>query len=108
MIHFTEYLDTWQPLNVSSVLVDSTISNFEAVHVNREISNGFANAKDYCLSGKKCFRVRWLMRMKRQEWFLPCPHIQYRYAYLHIFANLFFRHLENTVANNGRHNVIIF
>lgn len=53
MIHFTEYLDTWQPLNVSSVLVDSTISNFEAVHVSREISNGFANAKDYCLSGKK-------------------------------------------------------
>ncbi|XP_019469939.1 thyroglobulin [Meleagris gallopavo] len=46
----SEYLDTWQPLNVSSVLVDSTISNFEAVHVSREISNGFATAKDYCLS----------------------------------------------------------
>uniref|UniRef100_A0A669PA57 Thyroglobulin n=1 Tax=Phasianus colchicus TaxID=9054 RepID=A0A669PA57_PHACC len=45
-----KYLDTWQPLNVSSVLVDSTISNFEAVHVSREISNGFATAKDYCLS----------------------------------------------------------
>ncbi|POI30836.1 hypothetical protein CIB84_005413, partial [Bambusicola thoracicus] len=44
------YLDTWQPLNVSSVLMDSTISNFEAVHVSREISNGFATAKDYCLS----------------------------------------------------------
>lgn len=57
MIHFTEYLDTWQPLNVSSVLVDSTISNFEAVHVSREISNGFATAKDYCLSGKKCFSI---------------------------------------------------
>ncbi|XP_052559967.1 thyroglobulin isoform X1 [Tympanuchus pallidicinctus] len=46
----SEYLDTWQPLNVSSVLVDSTVSNFEAVHVSREISNGFATAKDYCLS----------------------------------------------------------
>uniref|UniRef100_A0A8C9G4S1 Thyroglobulin n=1 Tax=Pavo cristatus TaxID=9049 RepID=A0A8C9G4S1_PAVCR len=45
-----KYLDTWQSLNVSSVLVDSTISNFEAVHVSREISNDFATAQDYCLS----------------------------------------------------------
>uniref|UniRef100_A0A8C2TCI6 Thyroglobulin n=1 Tax=Coturnix japonica TaxID=93934 RepID=A0A8C2TCI6_COTJA len=45
-----KYLDTWQPINVSSVLVDSTISNFEAIHVSREISNDFTTAKDYCLS----------------------------------------------------------
>ncbi|OXB74632.1 UNVERIFIED_CONTAM: hypothetical protein H355_010158 [Colinus virginianus] len=46
----SEYLDIWQPLNVTSVLMDSTISNFEAVHVSRDISNDFATAEDYCLS----------------------------------------------------------
>ncbi|NXC46593.1 THYG protein, partial [Penelope pileata] len=46
----SEYLDLWQPLNASSVLMDSTISNFEAVHVSRDISDDFSTARDYCLS----------------------------------------------------------
>lgn len=53
MVHFTEYMDAWQPLNVSSVLMDSSISNFEVVHVSRDISNDFSTARDFCLSGKK-------------------------------------------------------
>uniref|UniRef100_A0A8D0EIS2 Thyroglobulin n=1 Tax=Strix occidentalis caurina TaxID=311401 RepID=A0A8D0EIS2_STROC len=44
------YLDKWQPLNVSSVLMDSSISNFEVVHVSRDISNDFSTARDFCLS----------------------------------------------------------
>ncbi|NWW82460.1 THYG protein, partial [Climacteris rufus] len=46
----SEYLDAWQPLNVSSVLMDSSISNFEVVHVSRDISNYFSTARDFCLS----------------------------------------------------------
>ncbi|NXK44006.1 THYG protein, partial [Chauna torquata] len=46
----SEYLDIWQPLNVSSVLMDSSISNFEVVQVSRDISNVFSTAKDFCLS----------------------------------------------------------
>ncbi|KAI1243643.1 Thyroglobulin [Lamprotornis superbus] len=45
-----EYMDAWQPLNVSSVLMDSSISNFEVVHVSRDISNDFSTARDFCLS----------------------------------------------------------
>ncbi|NXY17568.1 THYG protein, partial [Atrichornis clamosus] len=45
-----EYLDAWQPLNMSSVLMDSSISNFEVVHVSRDISNDFSTARDFCLS----------------------------------------------------------
>uniref|UniRef100_A0A8B9TDK3 Thyroglobulin n=1 Tax=Anas platyrhynchos TaxID=8839 RepID=A0A8B9TDK3_ANAPL len=44
------YLDIWQPLNASSVLMDSSISNFEVVQVSRDISNDFTTAKDFCLS----------------------------------------------------------
>ncbi|NWS92477.1 THYG protein, partial [Toxostoma redivivum] len=46
----SEYVDAWQPLNVSSVLMDSSISNFEVVHVSRDISNDFSTARDFCLS----------------------------------------------------------
>ncbi|XP_032037054.1 thyroglobulin [Aythya fuligula] len=46
----TDYLDIWQPLNASSVLMDSSISNFEVVQVSRDISNDFTTAKDFCLS----------------------------------------------------------
>ncbi|XP_064363961.1 thyroglobulin [Dromaius novaehollandiae] len=46
----SEYLDIWQPLDVSSVLMDSSISNFEAVQVSRDISNDFSTARDFCLS----------------------------------------------------------
>ncbi|NXT77064.1 THYG protein, partial [Zapornia atra] len=46
----TEYSDTWQPLNASSVLMDSSISNFEVVQVSRETSNDFSTARDFCLS----------------------------------------------------------
>lgn len=53
MVHFTEYMDAWQPLNVSSVLLDSSISHFEVVHVSRDISNDFSTARDFCLSGKE-------------------------------------------------------
>ncbi|KFP33917.1 Thyroglobulin, partial [Colius striatus] len=45
-----EYLDIWQPLNTSSVLLDSSISNFEVVQVSRDISNDFSTARDFCLS----------------------------------------------------------
>ncbi|XP_027567838.2 thyroglobulin [Pipra filicauda] len=45
-----ELLDVWQPLNMSSVLVDSSISNFEVVQVSRDISNDFSTARDFCLS----------------------------------------------------------
>ncbi|KFO62056.1 Thyroglobulin, partial [Corvus brachyrhynchos] len=45
-----EYVDAWQPLNVSSVLMDSSISNFEVMHVSRDISNDFSTARDFCLS----------------------------------------------------------
>ncbi|KFP86930.1 Thyroglobulin, partial [Acanthisitta chloris] len=45
-----KYLDAWQPLNVSSVLMDSSISNFEVVQVSRDISNDFSTARDFCLS----------------------------------------------------------
>uniref|UniRef100_A0A8C0AVV4 Thyroglobulin n=1 Tax=Buteo japonicus TaxID=224669 RepID=A0A8C0AVV4_9AVES len=44
------YLDIWQPLNVSSVLMDSSISNFEVVQISRDISNDFSTARDFCLS----------------------------------------------------------
>lgn len=53
MVHLTAYLDIWQPLNVSSVLMDSSISNFEVVQISRDISNDFSTARDFCLSGKK-------------------------------------------------------
>lgn len=56
-IHFTDYLDIWQPLNASSVLMDSSISNFEVVQVSRDISNDFTTAKDFCLSGKKWITI---------------------------------------------------
>ncbi|NXW95018.1 THYG protein, partial [Alopecoenas beccarii] len=46
----SEFLDKWQPLNVSSVLLDSSISNFEVVQVSRDISNDLATARDFCLS----------------------------------------------------------
>ncbi|RMC14831.1 hypothetical protein DUI87_07007 [Hirundo rustica rustica] len=46
----SEYVDAWRPLNVSSVLMDSSISNFEVVHVSRDISNDFSTARDFCLS----------------------------------------------------------
>uniref|UniRef100_A0A8C0UVA3 Thyroglobulin n=1 Tax=Cyanistes caeruleus TaxID=156563 RepID=A0A8C0UVA3_CYACU len=45
-----KYVDAWQPLSVSSVLMDSSISNFEVVHVSRDISNDFSTARDFCLS----------------------------------------------------------
>ncbi|NXN28249.1 THYG protein, partial [Nycticryphes semicollaris] len=45
-----EYLDIWQPLNVSSVRIDSSISNFEVVQLSRDISNDFSTARDFCLS----------------------------------------------------------
>ncbi|XP_053916773.1 thyroglobulin [Cuculus canorus] len=45
-----EYSDIWQPLNTSSVLMDSSISNFEVVQVSRDISNDFSTARDFCLS----------------------------------------------------------
>ncbi|NXE23042.1 THYG protein, partial [Ardeotis kori] len=45
-----EYSDIWQPLNMSSVLLDSSISNFEVVQVSRDISNDFSTARDICLS----------------------------------------------------------
>ncbi|NWU90334.1 THYG protein, partial [Upupa epops] len=46
----SEYLDTWQPLSVSSVLMDSSISDFEVMQVSRDISNDFSTATDFCLS----------------------------------------------------------
>ncbi|KAF1574458.1 Thyroglobulin, partial [Eudyptes moseleyi] len=46
----SEYLDIWQPLNVSSVIMDSSISNFEVVQVSRDISDEFSTARDFCLS----------------------------------------------------------
>ncbi|NXA15845.1 THYG protein, partial [Sapayoa aenigma] len=46
----SEYLDVWQPLNMSSVLMDSSISYFEVVQVSRDISNDFSTARDFCLS----------------------------------------------------------
>ncbi|NWH62545.1 THYG protein, partial [Geococcyx californianus] len=45
-----EYSDIWQPLNVSSVLLDSSISDFEVVQVSRDISNDFSTARNFCLS----------------------------------------------------------
>ncbi|NXP17210.1 THYG protein, partial [Scytalopus superciliaris] len=46
----SDKLDVWQPLNVSSVLMDSYISNFEVVQVSRDISSDFSTARDFCLS----------------------------------------------------------
>ncbi|NXI36813.1 THYG protein, partial [Galbula dea] len=46
----SENLDMWQPLNVSSVLMDSSISSFEVVQVSRDISNDFSTARGFCLS----------------------------------------------------------
>ncbi|NWX21348.1 THYG protein, partial [Aegotheles bennettii] len=46
----SESSEIWQPLNVSSVLMDSSISNFEVVQVSRDISNDFSTARDFCLS----------------------------------------------------------
>ncbi|KAM6126150.1 LOW QUALITY PROTEIN: thyroglobulin [Pterocles gutturalis] len=45
-----EYLHIWQSLNVSSVLMDSSISNFEVVQISKDISNDFSTARDFCLS----------------------------------------------------------
>uniref|UniRef100_A0A803VL40 Thyroglobulin n=1 Tax=Ficedula albicollis TaxID=59894 RepID=A0A803VL40_FICAL len=46
----SEYVDAWQPLNMSSVLMDSSISNFEVMHVSRDISDYLSTARDFCLS----------------------------------------------------------
>ncbi|NXK87325.1 THYG protein, partial [Formicarius rufipectus] len=46
----SDSLDIWQPLNMSSVLMDSSISDFEVVQVSRDISNDFSTARDFCLS----------------------------------------------------------
>ncbi|XP_009980221.1 PREDICTED: thyroglobulin-like [Tauraco erythrolophus] len=46
----SEYLDIWKPLNVSSILTDSSISNFEVVQVSRDVSNDFSTAREFCLS----------------------------------------------------------
>uniref|UniRef100_A0A8C4XLI1 Thyroglobulin n=1 Tax=Falco tinnunculus TaxID=100819 RepID=A0A8C4XLI1_FALTI len=45
-----KYLDTWQPLNVSSVLMDSSISDFEVAQISRDIANDFSTARNFCLS----------------------------------------------------------
>ncbi|NXO00111.1 THYG protein, partial [Rhinopomastus cyanomelas] len=46
----SDYLDAWQSLSESSVLMDSSISDFEVVQVSRDISNDFSIATDFCLS----------------------------------------------------------
>ncbi|XP_071593034.1 thyroglobulin [Heliangelus exortis] len=46
----SESLDKWQLLNVSSILMDSSISSFEVVQVTRDISDDFSTARDFCLS----------------------------------------------------------
>ncbi|XP_056186796.1 thyroglobulin [Falco biarmicus] len=46
----SEYLDTWQPLNMSSVFMDSSISDFEVAQISRDIANDFSTAKNFCLS----------------------------------------------------------
>lgn len=79
MVGFTEYVDAWQPLNVSSVLMDSSISSFEVVHVSRDISNYFSTARDYCLSGKKFTAVQEILTCEpeNQEQF---SHFWHRYT----------------------------
>ncbi|XP_054841882.1 thyroglobulin [Eublepharis macularius] len=43
-------LDKWQSLDSSSFLVDSSISQFDIVHLSIEAANDFASARDFCLS----------------------------------------------------------
>ncbi|XP_019403055.1 PREDICTED: thyroglobulin [Crocodylus porosus] len=43
-------LDMWQLLDASSVLIDSSILNFDVVQVSRDDSGNFTAARDICLS----------------------------------------------------------
>uniref|UniRef100_A0A8D0GXN7 Thyroglobulin n=1 Tax=Sphenodon punctatus TaxID=8508 RepID=A0A8D0GXN7_SPHPU len=43
-------MDQWQLLDGSSVLVDSTLFNFDIVQVSRGLASDFPSARDFCLS----------------------------------------------------------
>ncbi|XP_029443068.1 thyroglobulin [Rhinatrema bivittatum] len=42
--------DTWQLLDMSSAVIDPSILTFDIAHVSRDVSDGVATARDYCLS----------------------------------------------------------
>ncbi|XP_036597527.1 LOW QUALITY PROTEIN: thyroglobulin [Trichosurus vulpecula] len=47
-------LDSWQSLDVSSALIDSSIMNFDIAHISIDASSNFSASRDLCLS--ECYR----------------------------------------------------
>ncbi|XP_027701311.1 thyroglobulin [Vombatus ursinus] len=47
-------LDSWQSLDMSSVLIDSSIMNFDIAHISIDASSDFSAARDLCLS--ECYQ----------------------------------------------------
>ncbi|XP_066479365.1 thyroglobulin [Tiliqua scincoides] len=43
-------LDKWQPVDVTSVFIDVSISKFDVLHISRDVSNDFSAVRDFCLS----------------------------------------------------------
>ncbi|KAL7887495.1 hypothetical protein AOLI_G00052160 [Acnodon oligacanthus] len=44
------YLNDWKLLNASSVLVDSSVSTFDIVHISRDIAEDLDGVRDWCLA----------------------------------------------------------
>uniref|UniRef100_A0AAR2LP25 Carboxylesterase type B domain-containing protein n=1 Tax=Pygocentrus nattereri TaxID=42514 RepID=A0AAR2LP25_PYGNA len=45
-------LNDWKLLNASSVLVDSSVSTFDIVHISRDIAEELDGVRDWCLAGE--------------------------------------------------------
>lgn len=49
---FTVDLNDWKLLDASSVLVDSSVSTFDIVHISRDIAEDLDRVRDWCLAGE--------------------------------------------------------
>lgn len=45
-------LKNWKQLDGASVQVDSSVSEFDIVHISRDIAEDLDKVRDWCLSGK--------------------------------------------------------
>ncbi|KAJ6663125.1 hypothetical protein lerEdw1_010718 [Lerista edwardsae] len=43
-------LDKWQRVDLTSVLIDASVSKFDILHVSRDVSSDFPAVRDFCLS----------------------------------------------------------
>lgn len=48
---FSVDLKNWKQLDGASVMVDSSVSAFDIVHISRDIAEDLDKVRDWCLSG---------------------------------------------------------